>query len=285
MHCKHSMTLTSKAETAGATLHAMHQLALYLAGIPGRKNLIWFSSAFPLNLMPHGSAMAVPFIGASSWDVEYRETVNILARSRVAVYPVDARGLEINFSNNTFEAQQTMQEVAEDTGGKAFINTNGLAQAAETVVNSGSNFYTLAYVPTDADSHGEFRSIHVDLNNNNGLKLAYRRGYYADASASASAATLRETVETATTYLAPPATQVPFYARVLPLPAGAPDIVAPGEAPHLRRSLEPGHFLRYSVEYSTDVRLSSRPPMESAWLTSNTWRWSMTRKASALALQ
>jgi len=247
-------TQVTDAQLAGATLHAMHQLALYLAGIPGRKNLIWFSNAFPLNLMPHGSAMAVPFVGESSWEVEYRETVNLFARSRVAVYPVDARGLDISPGGNTvFEAHQTMQQVAEDTGGKAFINTNGLAQAVETVVDSGSNFYTLTYAPTNSNSHDDFRSIHVDLSKNSGLKLSYRRGYYADTGATASTSTLRETVQTATAYFAPPATQVPFYARVLPIPANAPDIVAPGEAPHPRRVLDSAHMLRYSVEYSTDV--------------------------------
>jgi hypothetical protein len=233
----------------------MHQLALYLAGVPGRKNLIWFSNAFPLNLMPHGSDMAVPFIGESSWDVEYRETVNLLASSRVAVFPVDARGLEISpGGNSVFEAHQTMQEVAEDTGGKAFINTNGLAQAVETVVNSGSNFYTLAYVPTNANPHGEFRSLQIKLDNSGDLKLAYRRGYYADDTGAASAATLRETMQTATSYLAPPATQVTFYAHVQPLPAGTPDITAPGDTASPRRALDSGRFLRYIVEYSTDVR-------------------------------
>ena len=34
------------------TLEAFQDLAGYLAGIPGRKNVIWFSSAFPLVLFP-----------------------------------------------------------------------------------------------------------------------------------------------------------------------------------------------------------------------------------------
>src|ERR1700728_1663656 len=34
------------------TLQAMRQLAMYLGGIPGRKNLIWFSGSFPLFLTP-----------------------------------------------------------------------------------------------------------------------------------------------------------------------------------------------------------------------------------------
>ena len=34
------------------TLDAMNQLARYLCGIPGRKNLIWFSGSFPINIFP-----------------------------------------------------------------------------------------------------------------------------------------------------------------------------------------------------------------------------------------
>jgi hypothetical protein len=55
-------------------------------------------------------------------------------------------------------------------------------------------------------------------------------------------------------YLTPPATQVVFNAHVQPMPAGAPDIISPGEPPHPRRTLTPDHYLRYSVEYATDVR-------------------------------
>ena len=32
----------------------MNQLARYLSGIPGRKNLIWFSGSFPINILPDG---------------------------------------------------------------------------------------------------------------------------------------------------------------------------------------------------------------------------------------
>ena len=37
------------------TLDAINQLARYLAGLPGRKNLIWFSGSFPLNVLPDGT--------------------------------------------------------------------------------------------------------------------------------------------------------------------------------------------------------------------------------------
>ena len=42
------------------TLEAMQQLARYLAGIPGRKNVVWFSGSFPIALDPD-SAQDNPF--------------------------------------------------------------------------------------------------------------------------------------------------------------------------------------------------------------------------------
>jgi len=39
-------------DRAHLTLEAMNALARYLVGIPGRKNLIWFSGSFPLDILP-----------------------------------------------------------------------------------------------------------------------------------------------------------------------------------------------------------------------------------------
>ena len=46
------------------TLEAFQELANYLAGIPGRKNVVWFSSAFPLVIFPNAD-MSDPFARAA----------------------------------------------------------------------------------------------------------------------------------------------------------------------------------------------------------------------------
>ena len=252
-----------------ATLHALNQLARYLSGIPGRKNLLWFSESFPVDFLPQmslptGGTALSPFAGEAAWASQYRETVNLLAQSRIAVYPVDARGLmpspplgessvkyQRSVSNELFETHSSMFDMAEQTGGKAFVNTNGLAQAVEKVVDAGSNYYTLAYTPTDSKSHGEYRGIRVQLNGSN-YKLAYRRGYYADTKPATPS--LRDAMKSVALFAAPPSTQIPFYARVQPLPPEAEAAVAPGEVAPSRTELEKGHFVRYGVEYSVDPR-------------------------------
>jgi VWFA-related protein len=74
------------------TLDAMKQLAAYLGGIPGRKNLIWFSGSFPVSLEPD-MALNDEFSAARAYSEQLRATSDLLTASRVAVYPVDARGL------------------------------------------------------------------------------------------------------------------------------------------------------------------------------------------------
>src|SRR5438270_6078908 len=173
------------------TLDAMNQLARYLSSIPGRKNLIWFSGSFPISVLPDTTGnLTDPFAVVADYEKEFRDTVNLLARSQVAVYPIDARGLtnapildaatsrnyaspgrgparmtqDLNkFSTDTFAEHSTMSQMAEATGGHAFYNTNGLTQAVATAINNGSNFYTLTYTPANPAGDGKFRKIKVQL--------------------------------------------------------------------------------------------------------------------------
>jgi VWFA-related protein len=197
------------------TMDALNQLARYMSALPGRKNLIWFSGSFPVNILPDpdlldaaasvsGPLKPDPFAGVASMEDEFRETVDLLARSQVAVYPIDARGLMVNptlsatqsgstmskkpngfanantkFFQQTTEEHGTMEQMAQATGGKAFVNTNGLKEAVEKAIDAGSNYYTIAYTPTNRKWNGDYRKIQVKLDRP-GVALAYRRGYFAD---------------------------------------------------------------------------------------------------------
>jgi hypothetical protein len=56
-----------------------------------------------------------------------------------------------------------MDEIAKDTGGAAFYNTNGLTDALARVADHGSYFYTLTYTSTNLATDGRFRKIKVEL--------------------------------------------------------------------------------------------------------------------------
>lgn len=185
------------------TLDALNVLARYMSELPGRKNLIWFSGSFPVSILPDPD-LQNPFAIIASAEEEFRETTRLLTRSQVAVYPIDGRGVmplpminvansgrryanaanayakdAAKFAQQTADEHSTMLQMAEATGGKAFLNTNDLASAIERAMDAGSNYYTIAYTPTDRNWNGKFRKIQVKLGRP-GASLAYRRGYYAD---------------------------------------------------------------------------------------------------------
>ena len=205
---------TTSQLRARTTLEALNQIARYLGGMPGRKNLIWFSGSFPINVLPVSSLSGPytdPFAPVAGSSDLFRQTTRLLAQSQVAVYPVAAGGLSTSsvysveesglqydtrthpldtFANNVTNASTqnadnniTMQQMAQQTGGHAFINTNGLAGAVTQAIAAGSNYYTLTYSPTDSVDDGKFRKIQLKLRQD-GFTMAYRRGYYADAPAS-----------------------------------------------------------------------------------------------------
>jgi len=190
------------------TLDAFNSLAHYLSNFPGRKNLIWFSGSFPIQIEPDPT-LNDPFAVMADSNEEFRETTNLLTLAQTAVYPVDARGLMTlpmfsaansgrnygrgnpsafmkdaqKFSQSQADEHMTMDAMASDTGGHAFYNTNGLADAVAKAIDAGSNYYTLTYSPTDHNWNGNYRNIRVELTGSvaaQGSKLAYRHGYYAD---------------------------------------------------------------------------------------------------------
>jgi len=173
----------------------LKSMGLYLAEFPGRKNLIWFSGSIPRTYWWDGG-LDSPFPDAEDFTEELSKATDALTLSRVAVYPIDARGLEtdpafsaanrrapsinssMNFATRRFYDHSDIEDVADRTGGKAFYNTNGLKQAVGEAIESGSNFYTIAYTPTNKKWDGSYRNIKIETTQS-GLKLEYRHGYYA----------------------------------------------------------------------------------------------------------
>jgi VWFA-related protein len=144
------------------TRAAIQDLARYLSGLPGRKNLIWFAGSFNSGIVRElnredrlGAAADSSARRARATHVHFADdekwTANLLTRSRVAVYPIDARGLftnpdmsaavagppgfgpkeppQVPFVNSErrFLDQRAsdkfgMNMLAEETGGKAFYD-------------------------------------------------------------------------------------------------------------------------------------------------------------------
>ncbi len=165
----------------------MQGLAKYLGPFAGRKNLIWFTARVPMPV--YGPGFGAPFPDVTSFIDEFSKTTDVLTLNRIAVYPIDARGLESGpvggglramnrFDRRQFYQHGDLDDVAETTGGQAFYNTNGLKEAIATIVETGSNYYTLSYSPANRVWDGSYRKLQVRLAGE-GYHLEYRRGYYA----------------------------------------------------------------------------------------------------------
>lgn len=75
------------------TVAALQQLARHLAKTPGRKNLIWFSSAFPAAAFPQPDIRSS--LATTDQNKEIKETTDLLALARVAIYPVNGHGVAV----------------------------------------------------------------------------------------------------------------------------------------------------------------------------------------------
>jgi VWFA-related protein len=171
------------------TLQAFQALARYLAPIPGRKNVMWVAGSFPIHFFPDTGKRAR---FSNPYENNVQQTADLLTADQVAVYPILASGLDAddtkdpNNYGRPVEANAAdrgfnliaMETLARDTGGKAFYNTNGLSEAMAKAVDYGSHFYTLTYTPTNTNMDGKYR--HIEIKTDNGYKLAYHRGYYAE---------------------------------------------------------------------------------------------------------
>jgi VWFA-related protein len=190
------------------TLQAMNQLARYLGGIPGRKNLLWYAGSFPLNPLP-STLTGLTYNSAGAFQDKIRQLVNLMARSEVVVYPIGANGVATNptmeasgdkyalnvqeprldsgiFTNQVMDSEDTAQRIAAATGGKAYLNFNDLGQATTRALKAGADYYNIAYTPSGGQDTGGYRKIEVRMSSG-GYTLNYRDGYYAEPSAAAAA--------------------------------------------------------------------------------------------------
>ncbi|HVB87496.1 MAG TPA: VWA domain-containing protein [Candidatus Dormibacteraeota bacterium] len=197
------MTQQRVSETADA----MREIAKYLSGYPGRKNVIWFSEAFPIWIEPDSDFGSDPFMGSGSFEDKVQAAAASLMDAGVAVYPVDARGLETDQAYSAengitaatsspagfagglsrenqlrLNSQATMDEVADETGGRTCKNTNDLSGCVFQALKEDSSYYELSYYPTGIKWDNQFHKISVKTTVH-GVSLNYRRGFIATDSA------------------------------------------------------------------------------------------------------
>lgn len=153
-------------------LDTLGQMAVYLSQFPGHKNIMWFSGGSTLYLREDATVLE----NSEAWRNLYDE----LEKERIAVYPIDARGLTVGTGGRRAFAQHAvMNDVAHATGATAFYNTNGLKEAANRIIDTGGNFYTLTYSPQNFHLDNKWHKVRIEIKGSS-YNLSYRTGYFAD---------------------------------------------------------------------------------------------------------
>lgn len=166
----------------------------YLADLPGHKNLIWISGSFPSAILAtseSGEALNI--------SDQIKQATDTLARARIAVYPIDVRGVVATSpsARNTGSSDagsglqadamvnalhMTEEEIASATGGRAYHYSNDIAEELTAATETGGRYYTLTYSPSNQNYDGKVRHIRIELAQR-GYRLEYRRTYFGTADA------------------------------------------------------------------------------------------------------
>jgi VWFA-related protein len=191
------------------TADAMESIARQIGSIPGRKNLIWISAAFPFeNRDPRFPRL---------YGADAERIAKALSAANIAAYPVDARGLMALggattadnrapaaplrgppppvslaagrsvgsqnpaaglYAGVTPSGHPVMDMVAQATGGRAFKNTNDIQGAIRTVLEEAAATYTLAFAPDAGALDSKFHPVKVTVGRS-GVEVRHRDGYTA----------------------------------------------------------------------------------------------------------
>ena len=209
-----SLSDLANLERMQITAQALEAVANHVAGIPGRKNLIWVSGSFPVSIALSSSDNSPVDTQAQNFAGRMAQVARVMSQANVAICPVDARGLILPgdfdasvahpagpdasaFTNLTgTDEQATMRLLAERTGGRAFINNNDIQGAIRTTLAETRHTYELGFYPDHGNWDGKFHELKLRVKKS-GVSLHYRKGYFAVADAPNGANAARVSLQTA----------------------------------------------------------------------------------------
>ena len=183
------------------TLDALRDQVDSLAGLPGRKAILYVSEGLPWSPAEDAFHALYNKFNESSvlmdthrYDLNrrYQSLISTANANRVTFYTIDAAGLrtftymdasnqtaggganidQIHFSN----MQNTLRFIAEETGGIAMMNTNNFLPMMERMADDFRSYYSLGFPAVGRA--GRYHRIKVKLKDDpKGVKLRHREGF------------------------------------------------------------------------------------------------------------
>ncbi len=169
-------------------LLAIRAISKSLERVDERKSMLYFSGGLTRNGIENEASL--------------RAATNEAAKANLAIYSVDARGLQAltpvgdasqgSLRGNSaysggaataqlsanFGSQETLSTLSTETGGKAFFDANDFAPAFQQVEHDTEAYYLLGFHSTNQRRDGSYRHLTVKVDRND-VTLQYRPGYYA----------------------------------------------------------------------------------------------------------
>jgi VWFA-related protein len=190
-------TAAQSKMTTSDLLGVLESLMQSSASMPGRKLVFFISDGFITDVR-----------GSNAMTLLKRVT-ETAARTGVVVYTMDARGTfndpVIDASRNEFPdglatgtqarnptmetsaLQEPLHILAEDTGGRAIINSNSFRDAFQEAIRETSFYYLLAWRPDNEEQRSGKARIRVSIKGRPDLRVRLRRNYYVPPPAEVSA--------------------------------------------------------------------------------------------------
>ncbi|HEY7335019.1 MAG TPA: hypothetical protein VH639_09055 [Bryobacteraceae bacterium] len=141
----------------------MKAIADHLAGIPGRKNLIWMANQFLIS----------------------GDTLRKFINADVAVYTVDEAGIK---------GSGAPPGIAALTGGLNYAKRNDLAVVVREAVEDGRASYLMGFYQTNDDRPAGLHRIAVRVSRP-GVRLRYRNSYQSETTAPPRTPSIRDLIE------------------------------------------------------------------------------------------
>jgi VWFA-related protein len=176
-----------------STMRGFLDVAWAVSGIPGRKAVIWATGGFPFYIDSPG---AVP---GGYLSTLYERAMQMMNDAEISVYPVDVRGL-LNSSpaadatarlrSGLAASQQlvarnwlfgstidTLRDFADMTGGRAFYNTNDIANSFHRAAADSASYYLLSYYLDTNNRSPGWRTLKVRVHRKD-TDVRARNGFF-----------------------------------------------------------------------------------------------------------
>ena len=176
-------------------LDALDSVVSWLAGVPGRKAVLYVSDGLPItpgldlytiySRTPRASSAQerVSAMSAEKYDMtaRFRQLTAHASRNRVAFYPIEAFGTRDGSAVSLFDSvslevrQAGLRFLADDTGGRALINATDVPAALARVSEDFGTYYSIGYQPRRPGDEAEHK-IEVKVKAR-GAQVRYRQWY------------------------------------------------------------------------------------------------------------